>query len=105
MAIWNYNCAICGCTFRTKKSNPEHCGIGAEKLLSVPSIKYMEKADPILGISALKDMDSITLERSRNHSRDHELDELIQENREHTNPHDNQWLTKDGLKRKAISDL
>ncbi len=105
MAIFYYKCAVCDCTFRTKKVDPSHCDILAKKLMSVPSVKYMEKTDPFMNTSTLKDMDAITLERSRNHSRDHELDGLIQENREHTNPHDNQWLNKAGKKRSKMDDL
>ncbi len=105
MAIWHFKCEICGQVFRTKKTEPSHCDKLAKKLMSIPQVKYMEKSDPFMGSSTLKDMDAITLERSRNYSRDHELDELIQENKEHTNPHDNAWLTKNGTKRTKMDDL
>lgn len=52
-----------------------------EEVLSAPNRKFMESADPIKGISRLRNQTKILRERSRNYARDREIDDNIQINR------------------------
>lgn len=104
MAIWMYECEECGVQFKTKRANPEHCGKISKKLMNRPSVKLLEKEDPFFGKSNLVGSDAIFLERSRNYSRDHETQDLIEMNKDHTNPEKQGWVV-DGRSRRKIDDL
>lgn len=52
-------------------------------VLEAPNQKFMELRDPEKGISRLKDQHKILKARSRNYSRDHDLDENIATNLAH----------------------
>jgi hypothetical protein len=71
--------------------------------MTAPTTKFMEKTDPEKGKSVLVGQTAILKERARNHSRDVELDDLIQNN-ERELAHQNGWLKSDGTRRKAIDD-
>ena len=104
MAFKIHKCPICGLEFKTKKSEVFcSCGELCEIQLSAPQTKFMEKVDPNSDKSALVNQQKILKERARAHSRDNELDVLIQ-----SNPADdavkNSWVGKDGSKRKKMED-
>lgn len=88
----------------TKTAAPHHCLILAEQLLTAPQTLFKEKQDPENNKSALVGQQKILKERARKHSRDIEMDDLIQNN-EKDLAFQNNWLNKDGKKRKAIDDL
>lgn len=78
-----------------------------EEQLSVPNQKYMVKSNIHSGASKLKDQDKILKERSRNYSRDREIDDNITINK--LNGLDAQvatnLLNSKGLKRRKIDDI
>lgn len=104
MPIRWFKCTKCEKEFRSKKENPVHCeGYYSELILKAPNFK-MQETDPKTGKVRMQDQDKILRERARNHSRDNDLDDLIQKN----NPNDakkNAWINEKGEKRKAIDDL
>jgi hypothetical protein len=103
MAIWCYFCKICGESFKTKKTMPKHCGVESNRLLTSPATKFMEK-EAGSDKSTLVNADKIYLERSRAYSRDHEMGDLVEMNKEHTNAETQGWIV-DGRLRKKIDDL
>lgn len=72
--------------------------------LEAPQAKFMEPRDKAKGKSVLKDQNKLLKERSRNHSRDQELDELITMNSKDLAVK-NKWVNEDGRKRKKIDDI
>ncbi len=104
MPIRTWECPECGVQFNTKATSPAHCGdVAALPILTAPTTKFMEKMDSEKGTSALVGQTAILKERARNHSRDVEMGDLI-ENNERELAYQNGWLTKSGLRRKAIDD-
>lgn len=100
-----FKCTQCEEKFRSRSEHPTHCGDAlAEMLVSAPATKFMEKTDQDRGKSSMVGQEKILKERARNHSRDVELDDLIQGNDKKT-VQDNQWITSTGQKRRAIDDL
>lgn len=75
-----------------------------EEILTAPESKMMEKSDAFRGKSRMKDQMKILKERSRNHARDHDADELINLNNKNSLGRSG-FLNKDGKKRKKIDDL
>ena len=113
MPVRYYECqnVECGITFRSMKDKPKcpECETTIlKKLLKAPQAKFLEKLDPEKNKSRLKDSDKILKERSRNHSRDNDLMDLVQMN-EGDKAIQNQWLVEnsDGSlrKRKKIDDI
>jgi hypothetical protein len=104
MPIRTWKCQECGLEFKTKSTYPTHCGDAkADLVMTAPTTKFMEKTDPEKGTSAMVGQTSILKERARAHSRDVEMDDLIQNN-EKDLAYQNGWLKKDGTRRKAIDD-
>lgn len=104
MPFRTWRCPECGLDFKTKAKYPSHCGdVQAEMVITVPTTKFMEMTDPEKGKSVLVGQTAILKERARNHSRDIELDDLIQSN-EKDLAFQNGWLKKDGTRRRAIDD-
>lgn len=64
----------------------------------------MEKTDPERGKSVMVNQMKILRERARSHSRDVEMDDLIQNNEKQVG-FQNGWVKKDGTRRKKIDDL
>jgi hypothetical protein len=63
----------------------------------------MEKTDAERGKSAMIDQQKVLKERARKHSRDVDMDDLIQNN-EKDLAHKNGWVRPDGTKRRSIDD-
>lgn len=78
-----------------------------EEVLVAPNQKFMISANSEKGTSKIKDQDKMLKARSRNFSRDHEIDDNIQINK--LNKLDAQvatnLLNRDGRKRRKIDDL
>lgn len=77
------------------------------EILAAPNPKFMEASDAFHGKSRIKDVNKILKARSRNFSRDNEIDENIQLNK--LNGLDGHvarnFLNKNGVKRKKVDDL
>lgn len=122
MPLRLYKCPECGYEQKRmdKKSEPKlppYCKrcytqdekeVRTKRVIGAPQAKFMEKVDAFKNKSNMKDQQKILLERSREHSRDHGLDDLIQTN-EADLAKKNQWLVEnsDGSlrKRKKIDDI
>jgi DNA-directed RNA polymerase subunit RPC12/RpoP len=105
MPLRLYKCENCGEQFKTKTQEPVHCaGFKSLLQLTAPQISFYEKTDAEKGKSALVGQTKILRERARKHSRDVDMEDLIQNN-ERQIAQQNGWITKDGTKRKAIDDL
>ena len=103
MALKYYKNKESGEVKRTLK-NP---GDGWEEIISAPNQKFMVSANKATGTSKLKDATKVLTERSRNHSRDHDIDNNIQLNK--MNGLDAQvatnLLNSKGEKRRKIDDI
>ena len=104
MPLRLFECPECGIQFKTKQSHPMHCDAVAEPVMSAPDVKFMEKMDAEKGRSQMIGQQQILKERSRKHSRDVEMHDLIQNNETELS-FQNGWLNKDGKKRTGIDDL
>ena len=102
MALREWSCPTCNATKRSKEQ-PICCGANMVENLTVPSVKMLEPADKDSGKSQLKDQQKLLKERARAYSRDVELHDLIQNNDPRISKQNN-WINKDGVKRKAIDD-
>lgn len=87
---------------RTLKGSP---GEDWKEVLKSPGSKMMECANKATGKSKLKDMKKILTERARNHTRDVELDDVIELNRHNKFGTKQNLLNRVGQKRKKIDDL
>lgn len=103
MAIRMFKCNICGIEFKTKKEKPTHCDNYAELIITTPVVKMLECVDKDTKKTVLLNQEKILRERARRHSRDNELDELIQTNNDEVCKQ-SQWVKSDGTKRKALDD-
>lgn len=122
MPLRLYRCPDCDYEMKRfdKKSEPklspycvrcytnEECMTRTKKVIGAPSAKFMEKTDVNKNMSNMVGQQKELLERSRNHSRDHGLDDLIQEN-ESKIAKDNNWLVENSngslRKRRKIDDI
>ena len=103
MPLRLFECTECGMQFKTKKPKPLHCEVEAMPLMTVPGTKFMEKQDQDKNRSAMVGQENILRERARKHSRDVEMDDLIQKN-ERELAHQNGWINEKGTRRTAIDD-
>lgn len=104
MALKKWKCQKCKQETETFKNAPVHCELPMQLELEAPQAKFMEPRDKAKGKSVLKDQNKLLKERSRNHSRDQELDELITMNSKDLAVK-NKWVNEDGRKRKKIDDI
>jgi hypothetical protein len=111
MPLFNYECQNCGTQLETFKKDPV-CSCSGEaktmkKKLAAPPAKFMEPRGPEAkerGRSVMKNQDKILRERTRNHSRDVELGDLIQTNKPEVVQAAG-WLNDQGTKRRKIDDI
>lgn len=103
MSLKNWKCKLCNEVFQSFEQAPEHCGQPTKLSLGAPQAKFLEPRTPG-GKSVLKNQDKILKARSREHARDHDLDELIASN-SHQLARQNEWITDKGRKRKRIDDI
>lgn len=115
MPLRIFQCPLCGSKRETLRKKTPRCNhnqdeegepielIEMEQLLTSPTTKMMETTDPYTKKTRLKDQTRILKERARNHSRDVEIDEMIQLNRNNhlTGIH---FLNKSGERRKKVDD-
>lgn len=104
MPLRDYKCSVCDETFKSFKSAPEHCNMPAGKLLSAPQSKFMEPTNKEKGYSKLRDQDKIVKARSRNHSRDHEIHDIIQGG-QMEKARAIHWIKANGQTRGKIDDI
>lgn len=89
--------------YKTLKN--KHPGDGWEEVIQAPGGKFMVKANKSTNRSKLKDMDKIMKERARNHSRDTDLDENIQINKDNKLGVSQNFLNEKGERRRKIDDI
>lgn len=116
MPLRYFECPICGYIRETLRNKTPKCNhnqeeegeplplVDMEELMVPPQTKMMEKVDPYTGKSRMKDQQKILKERARNFSREHELDELIQINK-NNDLAGTQFLNKEGKRRKKVDDI
>lgn len=110
MPLRMWTCKKCKVDLTTFNKSPicEGCDKEMETVLQAPKAKFMEKTSVSKNTSNMKGQQKELLERSRNHSRDHGLDDLIQEN-EIKVAKDNKWLVENSngslRKRRKIDDI
>lgn len=104
MALKNWKCQVCNETFGSFDAAPEHCEKPAKVCFHAPQAKFMEPRPGKPGKSILKNQNKILKARTREHSRNFELDELIANNSE-VLAKQNQWITDKGRKRTRIDDI
>lgn len=113
MPLRRYKCPLCGYERETLKKSIPKCNHNRdeegeltemEEVLSAPQAKMLETVDPETGKTRLKDQMKILKERSRNHARDREADELIQLNRANGIERSG-FIRKDGKKRTKLDDI
>ncbi len=79
-----------------------------EEIIMAPGSKFMECTNKATGKSKIKGLTKMLKERSRNHSRDVDLDDLIQTNRQVEGTETNikmNFLNEKGEKRRKIDDI
>ena len=76
-----------------------------EEVIQAPNSKFMVCADPGTNRSKIKDLEPILKERARNYSRDVDLDDNIQINKDNELGVSQNFLNEKGEKRKKIDDL
>lgn len=78
-----------------------------DEVMSAPNQKLMVSGDTYKGKSKLKDQEKILKERSRNHSRDVDLDENISINRKNglEEAVAKNFLNNKGMRRRKIDDI
>lgn len=112
MPLRVFKCPRCGILRETLKKEVQQCHhveddetffVKMEEQLTSPSTKLLETIDPYTGKTRLKDQMKILKERARNHSRDIELHDLVQMNRDNKLT-GTQFLRKDGTTRKKVDD-
>ncbi len=111
MPLFSYQCKECEEVKETFKKNPtcECTGseVAMEKFLSAPGLKMMEPRGPEAkerGKSVLKNQNKMLRERTRNHSRDCDLNDLIQTNAPEVVEAAG-WLNSNRTKRRKIDDI
>lgn len=114
MPVRYYECPVCRKMVRTMKKEVPKCNHGEEaiaismqEVLVAPELKFQEYKDHIAkekGRPQLKNQQRILRERTRNHSRDYEMHDLIQSN-DPDEAKKNQWVNEDGSVRKKIDDM
>lgn len=102
MALKYYKHKETGEVKRSLKGSP---GPEYEEIISAPNQKFMVTANAATKKSKLKDQERILKERARNHSRDHELDDTIQINKENQFQVSQNLLNSKGQKRRKIDDI
>jgi len=115
MALRIYKCPLCKKVKRTLKKSVPKCNRDKKgnshpvktmkEEIPVPGSKFLECANAATGKSKLRNKNKILLERSRNHSRDHSLDDTIQINRDNELGVSNNLLNEHGQRRKKVDDL
>lgn len=103
MALRIWQCKTCNEVIKTFKNDPIHCNEIMDLQLAAPQAKMLEPRTPG-GKSVLKDQNKILRARSRDHTRDFELDELIANNSKDL-ARKNMWITDKGRKRTRIDDI
>lgn len=103
MSLRNWKCQKCNEVVQSFDQAPVHCDEPMKITLSAPSAKFMEPRSPGKK-SVLKDQTKTLRARARDHARNFELDELIATNSKET-ARKNEWITKDGRKRRKIDDI
>lgn len=103
MPLRLWECTVCGHQLQSKKDGNQHCNQVMTQVITAPLTKFMEKTDADRGKSAMIDQQKTLKERARKHSRNTDLDDLIQGN-ERELAVKNQWVREDGTKRKSIDD-
>jgi len=78
-----------------------------EEVICAPNQKFMVSANKATGKSKLKDATKVLTERARNHSREHDLDEVIQLNRANGLKAQvkQSFLNEKGERRKKVDDI
>ena len=104
MPFRSYKCQECGNRMisRNPISQCSECFSKDVKLvIRPPKARFFEKID---GKSSMVDSDRILKERARNHSRDHDMHDLVQKN-----PAEeaikNGWVKENGQTRKRVDDI
>lgn len=117
MGLKIYECPICKFEHKTLKTlsepvlcedvNKNYTEKCSTLILSMncPSTKLVEIADKATGRRKLKDMDKVLKERSRNHSREVELDDNIQINSDNKFQVSRNLLNEKGERRRKIDDI
>lgn len=113
MPVRYFECPECGAMTRTLKRVKPTCvhaetakSYPMEEVLVAPELKFQEYKDHVAkekGKAQLKDQDRILRERTRSHSREHEMHDLVQSN-DREEAVRNQWINEDGSVRKKIDD-
>lgn len=104
MPLKLWKCHECGSEFQTKAKAPTHCDdVQAELVLTAPKTKFMERISHEHGKSAVIGQQAVLKERARNHSRNHETHDLIQNNSQE-DALKNHWINESGDVRKSIDD-
>lgn len=116
MPLRYFKCPACGHETETLRNKTPKCNHGQEEegmpfplsemeeVLVPPNTKLMETVDPVTGRKRVKNQQKALLERARNYSRDKEIDELIQMNKDNELT-GKQFLNKDGKRRTKLDDI
>jgi len=102
MALKYYRCKESGQIIKTLKNLKQD--LNYEELYLAPNGKFMICSNEATNKSKIKDLDKQLKIRARNHSRDNEIDELIQLNKENKIGVNN-FLNNKGERRKKIDDI
>jgi len=105
MPLKLWECSLCGELFKTKVRNPTHCPEAVcREVITPPSAKFLEKINPDGTRRQMVGQAKILRERARAHTRDVELDDLVQKNSVDV-ALQNRWIKDNGQTRKKIDDL
>lgn len=105
MPLFLYKCKKCSKERRLFRPPAVCCGKRMEKQLGKPASKFLEpRHSGSNSKSVMKDLGKIARARAKNHIRDHELHDYIQDNHKETASQTG-WLNEKGEKRKKIDDI
>ena len=94
-------------TGKIKQSLKATLGAGWEKLISAPHSKIMECVDEFTGKSSLKNSEKMFRERSKNFSRNHDIDDTIQFYKKNglNSTVEQKLLNSKGERRRKVDDI
>lgn len=104
MPIHILKCSVCDEKVRSLSKDRDHCGKHMVPVIASPEAIFKEPRDKEHGKSVLKDMNKIVYKRFKDHARDNELHDLIQQNPGEASKVRG-WLNEHGTIRKKIDDL
>jgi len=103
MPVKMWECSICGNQKTTKNPAPDCCDLSMLELINPPAVKLLERRGEDAK-SVIQGQEGILKARARKHSRDVEIDDIIQNVNNEEITSKSGWIREDGRKKRGIDD-